>query len=92
MLINLNGDPKVRQNNIDRCREKGILLPTFSQMVDPSTIPADIQSKLADVGLWDVNPLNLFRITWKNEPTKMGGKFGGVNFVEIGRASCRERV
>ncbi len=94
MLINLNGDPKVRKNNIDRCREKGILLPTFSQMVDPSTIPAEIQEKLADVGLWDVNPLNLFRITWKNEPTKMGGKFGGVNYVEVPHelTGCKARI
>ncbi len=94
MLINLNGDPKVRKNNIDRCREKGILLPTFSQMVDPSTIPAGIQEKLADVGLWDVNPLNLFRITWKNEPTKDGGKFGGVNYVEVPHelTGCKARI
>ena len=33
----------------------------------PRPIPEKIQVKLKDVGLWDVNPLNLFRITWKNE-------------------------
>ncbi|MBO8468760.1 MAG: pyridoxal-phosphate dependent enzyme, partial [Spirochaetes bacterium] len=37
------------------------------------------------VGLWDVNPLNLFRINWHNEPKDFGGGFGGVNYIEIPR-------
>jgi len=40
-------------------------------------------SQLANVGLWDVNPLNLFRITWHNQPVAKGGAFGGVNFIEF---------
>ena len=39
--------------------------------------------KLAKTGLWDVDPLNLFRITWKNEPKLSGGLYGGVNFIEF---------
>ena len=36
------------------------------------------------MGLWDVNPLNLFRITWKNEAKESGGLFQAVpNYVEI---------
>lgn len=84
-LIPLNTKSAIRQKNIARCREKGIILPTFKQMIDPSTIPADIQKKLGSVGLWDVNPLNLFRVTWHNEPVEKGGKFGDVNFIEIPR-------
>jgi cysteine synthase len=38
---------------------------------------------LKNVGLWDVNPLNLFRITWHNEPVASGGGFGGVNYLEF---------
>ncbi len=34
------------------------------------------------MGLWDITPRNLFRITWKNEPVADGGGFGGVNYVE----------
>jgi cysteine synthase len=30
-----------------------------------------------------VDSLNLFRITWKNEPKKQGGLYGGVNFMEL---------
>jgi cysteine synthase len=85
MLINLNVNEEVRKKNIQRCREKNVLLPTFKQMMDPTTVPADIKEKLSHVGLWDVDPLNLFRITWKNEPTKQGGTFGGVNYIEVPR-------
>ncbi|MGH0053307.1 MAG: pyridoxal-phosphate dependent enzyme [Sphaerochaetaceae bacterium] len=85
MLINLNVNEDVRKKNVQRCREKNILLPTFKQMMDPSTVPDDIKEKLTHVGLWDVDPLNLFRITWKNEPTKQGGTFGGVNYIEVPR-------
>ncbi len=83
MLINLNVNEEVRAKNIQRCREKGILLPTFKQMMDPSTVPDTIKEKLSHTGLWDVDPLNLYRITWKNEPTKQGGTFGGVNYLEV---------
>ncbi|NMD28015.1 MAG: pyridoxal-phosphate dependent enzyme, partial [Chloroflexi bacterium] len=38
---------------------------------------------LKTVGLWDLDPLNLFRITWHNEPLARGGLFGGVNYVEF---------
>jgi cysteine synthase len=82
-MIDLTMHEDVRKKNIQRCREKGILLPTFAQMKDPSKIPADIQEKLKSVGLWDINPLNLFRITWRNEPTKHGGTYGDVNYIEI---------
>ena len=66
-----------------RARERGIIVPTFGQMRDPSRIPDDIQMRLRDVGLWDLHPLNLFRITWKNEPVKAGGGYDGVNTLEI---------
>jgi cysteine synthase A len=76
-------DRKARKRNVERCREKGIVLPTFTQMREPDTAPADIKKKLAKTGLWDVDPANLFRITWKNAPVPSGGLFGGVNRVEF---------
>jgi len=66
-----------------RARDRGIFLPTFRQMKDPSLVPGFVQEQLRSVGLWDVHPLNLFRITWKNEPVPQGGGFGGVNYVEL---------
>ena len=63
--------------------EKGIVLPTFKQMQQPDLIPGKIRDKLKNIGLWDKHPLNLFRITWKNDPVESGGLFGGVNFIEL---------
>ncbi len=86
MLIKLRKKQSIIEKNAARCREKGIKLPTFAEMKDPSLIPADVKEKLKNTGLWDVNPLNLYRINWHNEPTEYGGGFGGVNYIEIPRA------
>lgn len=72
---------EVQKKAVERCRERGIILPTFEQMKDPAKIPNKIKDRLKDVGLWDVNSDNLFRITWKND-VKSGG-YGGVNFIEL---------
>ncbi len=71
------------QRAVQRARERRVLIPTFRQMVDPGQIPEKIKHKLAAVGLWDIDPLNLFRITWKNEPVPSGGLFGDVNHLEF---------
>ena len=68
---------------VARCRERGIIIPTFAQMRDPSRIPDDIRQRLGTVGLWDINPINLFRITWKNEPVEHGGGFNNGNWIEF---------
>jgi cysteine synthase len=52
-------------------------------MRDPNLIPDEVVDKLENVGLWDLDPLNLYRITWKNEPVEKGGGFGGVNYLEL---------
>lgn len=74
---------KVLENTIQRCRERNIIIPTYEEMANPDKIPQGIRKELKDVGLWDLNSRNLFRITWKNEPVEKGGGFGGVNYVEI---------
>ena len=51
-------------------------------MRDLGLIPADVRAGLEHIGLWDLHPLNLFRITWHNQPVCRGGGFGGVNYVE----------
>ena len=71
-------------HNIQKAKENNVIIPTIAQMQHPETIPEKIQEKLKTVGLWDVNPLNLFRITWKNEAKESGGLFQEVpNYVEI---------
>ena len=74
-------DPVVAKKNAARCKARGIILPTIRQQIYPETIPAEIKAKLAPIGLWDVNPLNLFRITWKNDVKT--GLFGAPNYLEI---------
>jgi cysteine synthase len=64
-------------------RERGIIIPTLAQQRNPTTVPERIRSRLANVGLWDITPLNLFRITWKNAPVPSGGGYGGVNYIEF---------
>ncbi|MGA2624112.1 MAG: pyridoxal-phosphate dependent enzyme [Bacteroidota bacterium] len=76
-----NISPEVIKKTARRCKKRGIVIPTFAQMRDPAKIPASIKKKLSKVGLWDVNPLNLFRISWKNDIRT--GSFGPVNYVEI---------
>src|SRR5262245_22776488 len=68
---------------ITRCRERRVTIPTFAQMRDPNKVPAAIRERLKNVALWDVDPANLFRITWKNEPKDKGGLFNRGNWVEF---------
>ena len=71
----------VLKKTIKLCRERRIVVPTFAQLKDPRLIPASIGARLKSVGLWDVDPLNLFRITWHNDVGS--GLFGGGNFLEL---------
>jgi cysteine synthase len=73
--------PEVVARTAARCRERNIVIPTFRQMANPAEIPPAIVKRLNGVGLWDINPVNLFRISWKNDMAT--GLFGDVNFVEI---------
>jgi len=72
-----------QERTLQRVREKQFIIPTLAQQKDPTLIPEDIKNRLKDIGLWDLHPLNLFRITWHNEPTAQGGGFGPVNYLEF---------
>ena len=79
--------PEIREDvlrkSIARARERNIILPTFAQMKDPRLVPGAITTRLQDVGLWDMDPANLFRITWKNEPVAHGGGFSEGTWIEF---------
>lgn len=85
-LINKVANEKALENAVKRFKEKGIILPTFEQQRNPELIPQKIKDQLKNIGLWDINPLNLFRITWKNEPKDNGGLYGNVNYIELPKA------
>ena len=59
-MIDLQMNEVQLAHAIERARERNIIIPTLRQMANPSEIPEKIKTKLADVGLWDVNSLNLF--------------------------------
>ncbi len=81
---------EVYQTAVEQCRKRNVILPTMAQQINPETIPQSIKDKLKNLSIWDLDPANLFRITWKNErvndPQKEGKGFGDVNFVEIPKA------
>ncbi|RKZ20444.1 pyridoxal-5-phosphate-dependent protein subunit beta [bacterium] len=82
-MIDLTIKRENLERTIKRCRERNIIIPTFKQMRDPSLILEKIKEELKNIGLWDVHPRNLFRVTWKNEPVPYGGGFNGVNYMEL---------
>lgn len=81
--IDFSINEEARNRTVQRARERNIILPTLAQQRNPSLVPNMIKEELANIGLWDIHPRNLFRITWKNEPTDFGGKFGSVNYIEL---------
>jgi cysteine synthase len=81
--IDLSINKDGRKNAIQRFREQNIILPTYAQMKNPQLIPDKVKRELDMIGLWDIHPRNLFRISWKNEPKLSGGEFGKVNYIEI---------
>jgi cysteine synthase len=83
MSIDLTVMPDRLENAVKRAKERNIVIPTFAQMKNPALIPDSIKKELTSIGLWDVHPRNLFRITWQNEPKASGGTYGGVNYIEL---------
>lgn len=82
-LIDKVTNEKALENAVSRFKERNIILPTFKQQQNPDLIPGRVKDQLKNVGLWDINPINLFRITWKNEPKEKGGLYGNVNYIEL---------
>jgi len=82
-MLDLTPNSQILEQTIAYSRQKRIILPTFAMMQDPAKIPGQIKEELGRIGLWDVHPANLFRITWKNEPTDRGGLFSSVNHMII---------
>ncbi len=83
-MIDLSICKEQLANNIKKAKENGVIMPTIKQMSDPvNNVPDKVKAKLKNLGLWDIDPLNLFRVTWHNEPVESGGGFSGPNFIEL---------
>lgn len=86
-MIDFTINPQGLKHNIEKARENNVIIPTIKQMQNPSLVPEKIKEKLSNTGLWDVDPVNLFRITWKNEAKEQGGLFREVpNYIELPEA------
>ncbi len=76
-------DPDGKQtydNAVRRFRDENIVLPTFAQLRDPSTIPSSIREQLATVDKDAPDSRNLFRVHWFNAHADDPG---GPNFPGI---------
>ncbi|MGF1668747.1 MAG: pyridoxal-phosphate dependent enzyme [Acidimicrobiia bacterium] len=65
-------DEAALERTVTRFREREILLPTFAQLADPSTMPSGVEAALDGVGADDADPRNLWRVTWYNDSTREG--------------------
>ncbi len=65
-------DEGVYQRTVDRFREARIVLPTFTELAEPTKIPDRIRETLASVGPDEAHPLNLFRVHWYNDRARTG--------------------
>ena len=81
--IDLTTYPDRLERTVKQARDRNIIIPTFDQMRNPDLVPDKIKEELSKIGLWDLHPRNLFRITWHNEPKPHGGLFGGLNYMEF---------
>ncbi|MDD2371357.1 MAG: pyridoxal-5-phosphate-dependent protein subunit beta [Firmicutes bacterium] len=83
-LIDLTINEAQLEKTVQRAKEQNIIIPTMAQMKNPDLIPEHIKEQLKDVGLQDLNPLNLFRISWYNQPKEKGGLYNELpNYIEI---------
>ncbi len=82
-MLDLRINQGVLESTVMYCRDKCITLLTCSMRLDPGLVPDSVRNVLTTIGLWDVHPANLYRITWKNQPQERGGLFGGVNHIVL---------
>ncbi|HBR43898.1 MAG TPA: pyridoxal-5'-phosphate-dependent protein subunit beta, partial [Afipia sp.] len=59
-------DSKQRARAIARVRERGVVMPTFSQLANPSSIPAAASKVLVDIAPDEPHAANLWRVHWYN--------------------------
>jgi cysteine synthase len=76
-------DEAVLARSVELCRARGVVIPTFAQLDDPALLPPAVLARLGQVGLWEVDPVNLFRIGWRNQRTAHGGLFNDGNWIEF---------
>lgn len=84
-MIDLTINEEILERAVRRAKHQNIIIPTFKEQKYPNKlIPQSIKEELLNIGLWDIHPRNLFRITWKNEAKEFGGGFNDIaNYIEL---------
>jgi cysteine synthase len=59
-------DRATLERAVERCREEHVVLPTFAQLADPGSVPRATREAAAGVEPDEADPLNLFRLHWRN--------------------------
>ena len=65
-------DAQVHARTLARFRETGVVLPTFAELADPTTIPGETLAAVAGVAPDEPHPLNLFRVPGYNDTSRRG--------------------
>jgi len=64
-------DEAAVERTVERLRRERIVLPTFAQLASPELIPRWARDALLGVGPDDADPLNLFRVHWRNAANRV---------------------
>jgi len=65
-------DSAVYENAVTHLRAARVVLPTFSELADPTTIAPGIRQATAGIAPDAAHPANLFRIHWHNDEARTG--------------------
>lgn len=65
-------DAAVRARTIAHFRARGIALPTFAELEDPTRMPHKVRERLASIAPDAAHPLNLYRVHWYNQADRKG--------------------
>jgi cysteine synthase A len=65
-------DRRVYERAIDHMRKARVVLPRFSELADPTKIPASIAAELEHIDPDAPRPGNLFRVHWYNDRARAG--------------------
>jgi cysteine synthase len=64
-------DRQTHARAIRRIRDAAVVLPTFAELADPKRIPASTRAAVERVDPDQPHPLNLFRVHWYNDHTRL---------------------
>jgi Cysteine synthase len=71
-------DQAVRDRNIERLRERGVVLPRFSELANPDSISRALREDLKSVDRDSADPRNLFRVHWFNKASSAADPIASV--------------